>query len=134
VTGGEERKRARRTLPTFRALALPFRLPAFQPSRLARSPSLLSSPVRVARRFLITGRVQAVGFRYFALETAEREGVHGWVRNLPDRRVEALAEGDAEAIERFERALRHGPPGARVDHVEVEDRLPAGRDTGFSVT
>jgi acylphosphatase len=90
--------------------------------------------VRVARRFVISGRVQAVGFRYFALETAEREGVHGWVRNLPDRRVEALAEGDAEAIERFERALRHGPPGARVDHVEVEDRLPAGRDTGFSVT
>jgi acylphosphatase len=90
--------------------------------------------VRLARRFLITGRVQAVGFRYFALEAAEREGLHGWIKNLPDSSVEALAEGDAEALERFERALRHGPRGARVDHVEVEDRMPAGRDTGFSVT
>ena len=90
--------------------------------------------MRVARRYLITGRVQGVGFRFFALETAEREGLHGWVRNLPDRTVEALAEGDADALDRFERALRHGPPGARVDHVEVEDRMPAGRDTGFFVT
>jgi acylphosphatase len=90
--------------------------------------------VRVARRYLITGRVQGVGFRYFALEAAEREGLHGWVRNLPDHSVEALAEGDAEAIDRFERRLRAGPPGARIDHVEVEDRTPAGRDTGFFVT
>ena len=90
--------------------------------------------MRVARRFLITGRVQAVGFRYFALEAAEREGLHGWVQNLPDRSVEVLAEGEAEAIERFERALRQGPRGARVDHVEVEDRMPSGRDAGFSVT
>jgi acylphosphatase len=90
--------------------------------------------VRVARRYLITGRVQGVGFRYFALEAAEREGLHGWVRNLPDRSVEVVAEGDAEAVDRFERRLRHGPPGARVDHVEVEDRVPAGRDTGFFVT
>jgi acylphosphatase len=90
--------------------------------------------MRVARRFVITGRVQGVGFRYFALEAAERDGLHGWVRNLPDRSVEALVEGDQEAIDRFERALRHGPRGARVDHVEVEDRMPAGRDTGFSVT
>jgi acylphosphatase len=90
--------------------------------------------VRIARRFIISGRVQGVGFRFFAHDAAAREGIHGWVRNLPDRRVEALAEGDAEAMERFERTLRHGPPGARVDHVEVEDRLPAGRDTGFSVT
>jgi acylphosphatase len=90
--------------------------------------------MRVARRFVLTGRVQGVGFRYFALEAAEREGLHGWVRNLPDRSVEALAEGDEEALERFERALRHGPRGARIDHVDVEDRIPAGRDTGFSVT
>ena len=90
--------------------------------------------MRVARRYLITGRVQGVGFRFFALETAEREGLHGWVKNLPDRSVEALAEGDADALERFERALRHGPPGARIDHVEVEDRMPGGRGTGFFVT
>ena len=55
---------------------------------------------------------------------AAREGIHGWVRNLPDGRVEAAAEGEAEAIDRFEGKLRHGPPGARVEHVEVEDTVP----------
>jgi len=90
--------------------------------------------MRVARRYLIRGRVQGVGFRYFADAAAAREGIHGWVRNQADGSVEALAEGDAEALDRFERALRHGPPGARVDHVEVEDRMPGGRDTGFFVT
>lgn len=112
------------------------RLAPFRPSRLYAfgRARLLSSSVRVARRFVITGRVQGVGFRYFAHETAAREGLHGWARNLPDRSVEVLVEGEAESVERFERALRHGPRGARVEHVEVEDRVPAGRDTGFSVT
>jgi acylphosphatase len=90
--------------------------------------------VRVSRRYRIRGRVQGVGFRYFAEAAAAREGLHGWVRNLPGGDVEASAEGEATAIERFEHALRNGPPGARVDHVEVEDRVPAGRDTGFTVT
>jgi acylphosphatase len=90
--------------------------------------------LRVARRFLISGRVQGVGFRWFTEAAASREGLHGWVRNLPDGRVETTAEGDAEALERFERKLRHGPPGARVDAVEVDDIAPTGRDTGFDVT
>ena len=90
--------------------------------------------MRVARRYRISGRVQGVGFRYFAEAVASREGVHGWIRNLPDGAVEALAEGDAESIERFERAIRHGPAGARVDHVDVEGTVPGGRDTGFAVT
>jgi acylphosphatase len=89
--------------------------------------------MRVARRYLISGRVQGVGFRYFAEAAAGREGLHGWVRNLPDGRVEASAEGEAEAIERFERALRHGPPGARVVHLDIEASVPTGRDAGFSV-
>jgi len=89
--------------------------------------------MRVARRYIVSGRVQGVGFRWFAETTASREGVHGWVTNLPDGRVEASAEGDAEAIERFERALRHGPAGARVDDVEVDAVTPTGRDTGFFV-
>ena len=89
--------------------------------------------MRVARHFLISGRVQGVGFRYFTQAAAAREGVHGWVCNLPDGSVEAEAEGDADAIERFERALRHGPPGARVDEVEVEAGVPHGRAAGFSV-
>jgi acylphosphatase len=90
--------------------------------------------VRIARHFVISGRVQGVGFRWFAESAAAREGLHGWVRNRPDGRVEALAEGDVEALERFERALRHGPPAARVDDVDVDEAPPTGRDTGFSVT
>jgi acylphosphatase len=77
--------------------------------------------------------VQGVGFRYFVQASAAREGVHGWVRNLPDGRVEALAEGEAEAIDRFERDVRHGPPSARVGQVEVEDVVPLQRETGFIV-
>ena len=88
----------------------------------------------MARRYRISGRVQGVGFRYFAEAVAGREGVHGWIRNLPDGAVEAQAEGDAESVERFERAIRHGPPGARVDDVDVEATVPGGRDTGFTVT
>jgi acylphosphatase len=89
--------------------------------------------MRVSRRYIISGRVQGVGFRYFTEAAAAREGIHGWVRNLPDGRVEACAEGDADAVDRFENKLRHGPPGARVEGVEVEDVVPVGRGAGFSV-
>ena len=90
--------------------------------------------MRVARRFVVSGRVQGVGFRYFTQDTARREGVTGWVRNLPDGRVEALAEGDADAVMRLERALRIGPRGARVDRVYVDDEDPTGKYVSFSVT
>ena len=89
--------------------------------------------MRLARRYRIGGRVQGVGFRFFAGAAAAREGLHGWVRNLPDGRVEVAAEGEAEAIERFEHKIRYGPPSARVDEVEVEDVVPTGRETGFSI-
>ncbi|HEY7289489.1 MAG TPA: acylphosphatase [Vicinamibacterales bacterium] len=89
--------------------------------------------MRVARRFIISGRVQNVGFRFYTETLARREGLHGWVRNLPDGRVEASAEGEAEAVERFEQGLRQGPRGARVDHVEVEDEVPHGREPGFAI-
>jgi acylphosphatase len=87
----------------------------------------------VARRYVIGGRVQGVGFRYFTEAAAAREGIAGWVRNTPDGRVEVSAEGDAEALDRFERKLRHGPPGARVEQVDVDDMIPTGRETGFSI-
>ena len=89
--------------------------------------------MRVARHFLIRGRVQGVGFRYFTQAAADREGVHGWVRNTADGCVEAEAEGESAAVERFERALNHGPRGARVDAIEVEAVTPSGRETGFVV-
>ena len=87
----------------------------------------------VARRFRIGGRVQGVGFRYFTEAAAAREGIAGWVRNSPDGGVEISAEGDAEALERFERSIRHGPPHARVDRVDVDDMIPTGQETGFTV-
>jgi acylphosphatase len=89
--------------------------------------------VIVGRRYLISGRVQGVGFRYFTEASARREGILGWVRNTPDGCVEVVAEGDAEALERFERNLRHGPRGARVERVDVDDTIPAGHETGFTV-
>jgi acylphosphatase len=92
----------------------------------------LSNGMLLARRYIISGRVQGVGFRYFTEAAALREGLHGWVRNLPDGRVEAFADGDADALERFERHVRHGPPSARVEHVEVDETTPSGRATGFT--
>ena len=89
--------------------------------------------MRIARRYLISGRVQGVGFRVFAESAAQREGVHGWVRNLPDRRVEVVCQGEADAIERFERAIRQGPPGARVDRVDTDSTSLTIPETGFDI-
>ena len=86
--------------------------------------------MRVACRYIISGRVQGVGFRFFTEAAAMREGIDGWVRNLPDGRVEVAAEGDADAMDRFERSVRHGPPAARVDDVDVTENVPTGA-TGF---
>jgi len=88
--------------------------------------------MRVARRFLISGRVQGVGFRYFASDAAHREGVSGCARNLDDGRVEVMADGEAESMVRFERALRQGPSRSRIEHVMVEETEPLGR-SGFVV-
>lgn len=87
----------------------------------------------VARRYLVSGRVQGVGFRYFTQDVAEREGLTGTARNLPDGRVEVIAEGDTESLERLELALWRGPSHARVERVEVESVAPTGRRTGFGV-
>ncbi len=89
--------------------------------------------MRMARRFVISGRVQGVGFRWFAQDAAVREGVSGWVQNLPDGRVEAFLEGDHEAVTRVERALRSGPRGARIESVYVADEEPAGTIKGFAI-
>lgn len=87
----------------------------------------------VARHYLVRGRVQGVGFRYFTERAAQREGLSGYVRNLADGGVEAQAEGDAAAVERFERALWQGPGGAWVRDVEVTDVAPSLRATGFFI-
>ena len=75
----------------------------------------------VARRYLVRGRVQGVGFRYFTQAAAVRAGVRGWVRNNPDGTVEISASGDVDAVARLEEEVRRGPRGARVDQVIVSD-------------
>jgi acylphosphatase len=87
----------------------------------------------VARRMVVSGRVQGVGFRYFVHEAATLEGATGWVRNLPDGRVELLLEGDRETVDRLERRVRRGPPAARVEAVTVEEVAPSQRSGEFQV-
>ena len=72
-------------------------------------------------RYLVRGRVQGVGFRWFVLQEAERLGLGGVVRNLRDGSVEVLGEGGPEAMAELERTLRRGPRLARVDAVEKSD-------------
>lgn len=85
---------------------------------------------RPARRILVSGRVQGVGFRWWVSAQANGLGLSGWVRNLSDGRVEALAIGDTESIERLAESCGRGPPGAAVRSVET---LAAEDDgsTGF---
>ena len=87
----------------------------------------------VGCRFLIAGRVQDVGFRFFARSAATREGLSGTVANLAGGGVEVYAEGDREALDRFERALRQGPPGADVKCVTVSWMHPERRPSGFMI-
>jgi acylphosphatase len=74
-----------------------------------------------ARRFLISGRVQGVGYRYFAERSAHETGVTGWARNLDDGRVEVHANGTTERLEDFEGRLRQGPRFADVRSVESSE-------------
>jgi acylphosphatase len=87
----------------------------------------------VARRFVVRGRVQGVGFRWFVQELAALENAAGWVQNRPDGTVEALVQGEAEAVERIERQIRRGPPAARVEHVDVADEPPLDSLRAFSI-
>jgi acylphosphatase len=74
-----------------------------------------------AKRFFVFGRVQGVGFRFFAERTAASLGVAGYVRNLFDGRVEVYATGTAEQMDALKNALRRGPRMAAVDRVEERD-------------
>ena len=83
-------------------------------------------------RLLISGRVQGVFYRGTCQEVAEEHGVHGWVRNLPDGRVEAVFEGPAEDVHRLVEWSRQGPRDAVVEDVRVRQEPPEGI-TGFEV-
>jgi acylphosphatase len=84
-----------------------------------------------AARLRITGRVQGVGYRAWAMRQAEAFGLRGWVRNRSDGSVEALLIGPPDAVERMLEACRQGPPGARVSDVVVSEAEDDGSD-GFS--
>lgn len=86
----------------------------------------------VRRHLWVSGRVHGVGFRVSCLHEANSLGVSGWVRNLPDGRVEVVAEGELDAVEQFVDWCYQGPPMARVTAVKAQSEPPEGT-AGFSV-
>jgi acylphosphatase len=81
-------------------------------------------------RLRIEGFVQAVGFRYFAMEEARKLGIYGWIRNRSDGSVEALASGSTKSVEAFVAVCMRGPPGARVKNVDLHPADPPA-ERGF---
>jgi acylphosphatase len=86
--------------------------------------------VVVRRHLLISGRVQGVWFRHSCQREAVAAGLSGWVENCSDGRVEAVFEGEPEAVGRLVAWCRHGPPRALVTSVDVRDEPPRG-EQGF---
>jgi acylphosphatase len=86
-----------------------------------------------AKHYLVRGRVQGVGYRYFALEAAERLGIRGYARNLPGGEVEIHAEGESKALQSFEEELRGGPALARVRDVIGSDSPVTQGFTSFLI-
>ncbi|MBO3457433.1 acylphosphatase [Aetokthonos hydrillicola Thurmond2011] len=87
---------------------------------------------QIRARVVIAGKVQGVGYRYATVDTASQLGLSGWVRNLPDNRVEAVFEGSREVVEEMIRWCYQGPPAAVVKDVVVEYEEPEGLQ-GFDV-
>ena len=87
----------------------------------------------VARRFFISGDVQGVGYRFFTQRAAARHQVGGYVKNLADGRVEALAEGPRQSVESFKHDLATGPAFANITHVEEINVEPTGKYSSFRI-
>lgn len=86
----------------------------------------------IRRRVKVHGRVQGVFFRDSTRERANAHGVAGWARNMPDGSVEAVLEGEPNAVERVVRFVQSGPSHAQVERVEVQEEDPEGL-SGFSI-
>lgn len=84
-------------------------------------------------RVLISGKVQGVFFRAYTEEEANRLGIKGWVRNLPDGRVEAVFEGEDEAVDKMIAWCHRGSPHSRVTHVEVIEEPYTGEFKDFRI-
>jgi acylphosphatase len=78
----------------------------------------------IRRRVIVHGRVQGVGFRWAIARAAESRGVSGWAANRADGTVEAVLEGEPDAVESVVRLSREGPRGAQVDRVDVAEEEP----------
>jgi acylphosphatase len=86
-----------------------------------------------AKRYLVRGRVQGVGFRWFVQRAAERLGIVGDVRNLPSGEVEVRAQADESILDLFKRELRNGPPSAQVGEVIEQDLPVTDRYSSFQI-
>lgn len=93
----------------------------------------MSTDERARAHVWISGRVQGVFFRAATQHVARQHGLAGWVRNLPDGRVEAVFEGRRRAVETLVAWCHEGPPAARVEHVEVRWEPPRDEPPGFRV-
>ena len=87
----------------------------------------------VARRFIISGIVQGIGYRFFAMRAAARHQVLGTVRNLPDGRVEVVAEGDRDSMDEFKKDLATGPSMAEITDIEETDLPVTGLFRDFRI-
>jgi acylphosphatase len=96
-------------------------------------PSTEDKSAPLARRFLVRGRVQGVGFRWFVEREAHILKIAGWVRNNPDSTVEVLAQGTREQLAGLHSRLRDGPRAARVDEVEVKEAAPISGLASFQI-
>lgn len=88
---------------------------------------------QIVRHYLISGRVQGVGYRAFARRSAEALNLRGWTRNLKDGRVEILAQGSSESLSLFAAKLKKGPVHGHVESVATEDREPADLPLPFEI-
>lgn len=84
-------------------------------------------------RVRVEGVVQGVFFRANTREEAQKQGLQGWVRNLPDGAVEAVFEGESSQVEQMVRWCHTGPPMSKVSRVEVAEEEPQGEGGGFSI-
>ncbi|TFH02523.1 MAG: acylphosphatase [Calditrichales bacterium] len=89
--------------------------------------------MNVAAHILVTGRVQGVGYRYFAMRNASQLGLTGYVRNLSGGSVELLTEGEKELIQHFIEILKKGPGFSRVEQVKVTYKEYSSKYSQFSV-
>lgn len=87
----------------------------------------------IARLFLISGRVQGVGYRFFAEKVGNELGIHGYVRNLSTGSVEVYAMGEPHVVEAFKKRLAQGPFGARVTEIEESEDKVDNRYSRFVI-